>query len=102
MQTFGNRIRCEVSDIPPDRRSGERGGLQALLRSLKELPPGQALRVHKEYPQFKDTDDPKGSARQGMLYASLKFASRKSGIKISSQVTSDGTGDVLVWLKGAQ
>ncbi len=99
MRTYGNRVRCEVSEIPQDRRAGERGGLQALLRSLQDLPHGQALRVHKDYPQFSREADPKGTARQGMLYSSLKFASRKSGIKICSQVTSDGTGDVLIWMR---
>ncbi len=73
-----------------------------MIRSLKDLSPEAALRVHKDYGKIDKSVDPEGTARQKMLYSSLQFASRRTGIKINCQVTSDGTGDVLVWMRGAR
>ncbi len=92
------KVTTKVTDIPAGRRAGERAGFQGLLRSLRDLPDGQALRVHKDY-AMEDGADKQGHARQKMLYGSLQFASRRTGIKINCQVAGDGTGDVLVWLR---
>lgn len=97
---LGN-VTTKITNIPPGRRAGERNGFQGLLRSLRELPDGQALRVHKDY-NMAEGADKQGHARQKMLYSSLQFASRRTGIKINCQVAGDGTGDVLVWLRSSK
>ncbi len=99
---MSTKITTSKTEIPIGRRAGERGGLQSTIRSLKELQPGEALRVHKDFGGINEETDRDGSYRQKMLYSSLQFASRRTGIKINCQVTSDGTGDVLVWLRGAR